>query len=154
MKDVALEKAYKIDAVLKNPLAVRGVNLETNNNGTRVTKIQAKLKDKSKSETIMKIFQSNLGCNRGCASNSGVSIDKNKGLVVIDGTKMRDKLVFNLVVGLICEELDKFGKMSKCESSGKKSKCDSSDFPEDIPPEALFLIIGAIEEMEKTSKKV
>jgi len=144
MRDIVMEKARKVGAILNNPLAVKKVDLEANHNDTRVVKIRAKLKDKNKTESIMKVFQANLGCTHGCASNSAVSADKKKGIVIIDGTKVRDKLMFDLVVGLIFEENDMFEKERKRDSNNLS----------DIPPEALFLIMGAIEEMGKASKKV
>jgi hypothetical protein len=154
MRDIVMEKARKVGDILTNPLAVKKVDLETNKEGTRVTKIRAKLKDKSKTESIMKVFQANLGCNHGRESKSVVDVDKKEGLITIDKAKVHDGMVFDLAIALVLEEIERFGKRSKCDSSGKKSKCDSSDFPEDIPPEALFLIMGKIAEMENAPKKV
>jgi len=58
--------------------------------------ISAVLKNKNKVEAIMKRLQADLGCDRGNEFKS--VIKANHGMIFIDGTKMRDKLLFDLIV--------------------------------------------------------
>ena len=109
MRDIVMEKARKVGDILTNPLAVKKVNLETNKEGTRVTKIRAKLKNKNKTESMMKVFQANLGCNHGRGSKSVVDVDKKEGLITIDKAKVHDGMVFDLAIALVLEEIGRFG---------------------------------------------
>jgi len=107
MKNSSIRKASNVASVLMNPAAMKSVGISYDNNSKAkarfkmATKIVAELWDKNQTESIMKMFQQDFGCDSRCPSTTGIEANKKKGLITIDGEKVHDRETFDCVVGAL-----------------------------------------------------
>jgi len=101
-----IARASNVTSVLLNKDVVKGVGIGVNKK-KKPTRIAAILNDKNETETIMKVLQAGFrydrfgACNYDSSPMTGITGDKEKGVVTIDRDGLQDKGAFDLVLGTL-----------------------------------------------------